>query len=117
MQKTFFPLPRTFILNLYIVYELNTWPRNPTNNFILKNCLFGTVKLTRNADKSEFTYNGQGLAFDGEDFWSFDNDTARKVIIFGVDNRSSSHIDNSKNNLLVLRQGHTEGINGGVGTA
>ena len=25
---------------------------------------------------------------------SFDNDTARNVIIFGVDNSSSSHIDN-----------------------
>ena len=24
--------------------ELNHWPRNPTNNFPLKNCLFGTVK-------------------------------------------------------------------------
>ena len=47
-----------FILNLYIVYELNTWPRNHTNNFALKNCLFGTVKLTRTADKSKSTYNG-----------------------------------------------------------
>ena len=25
-----------FILNLYIVYELNTLPRNRTNNFTLK---------------------------------------------------------------------------------
>ena len=30
----------------------------------LKNCLFGTVKLTSNADKSKFTYNVQEIAFD-----------------------------------------------------
>ena len=34
--------------------NLNTWPRIPTNNFTLKNCLFGTVKLTRNVDKNKF---------------------------------------------------------------
>ena len=54
VPKIFSFLYRNFILNLWIVYELNTWPRNPTNNFALKNCLFGTVKLTR----SKFTYNG-----------------------------------------------------------
>ena len=52
---------------------MNTWPCNATNNFTLKNCLFGTIKLTRNTDKSKFTYNGSGIAFDGKDFWSFDN--------------------------------------------
>ena len=29
------------ILNVYIVYDLDAWPRNPTNNFKFKNCLFG----------------------------------------------------------------------------
>ena len=58
VQKSLSSLYNNFILNLYIVYELNTWPQNPTNNFTLKNCLFGTVKLTRNADKTKFTYNG-----------------------------------------------------------
>ena len=32
----------------------------------------------------------------------FDNGTARNVIIFGVDNTSSFHADNCKNNFLVL---------------
>ena len=31
--------------------------------------------------------------------WSFDNDFARNIIIFGVDNSSSSRSDNRKNNL------------------
>ena len=40
VQKSLPSLYSNFILNSYIVYELNTWPRNPTNNFTLKNCLF-----------------------------------------------------------------------------
>ena len=79
--------------------------------------MFGTTKLTRNVDKSKFTYNGWGIALDGKIFCSFDGDTARNVLIFGVDNSSSSHIDNPKNNFLVLGEGLTEGINGSFGTA
>ena len=30
------------------------------------------VKLTRNPEKGEFTYNGWGMAFDGKGYWSFD---------------------------------------------
>ena len=66
-------------------------PRDPTNNFPLKSCLFGTVKLVRNADKSKFTYNGRGIGFGGDGSWSFGNDFARNVVIFGVDNSSSFH--------------------------
>ena len=36
VQKRFFALYGYFVLNLYIVYELNNWPRNSTNNFTLK---------------------------------------------------------------------------------
>ena len=46
------------IVNLYIVYELNTWQCNPADNFTLKNCLYGTSKLVRNTIISKFTYNG-----------------------------------------------------------
>ena len=79
--------------------------------------IFGTVELRRNSDKNKFTYNGRGMAFDGKGYWSFDNDTARNVLIFGVDNSSSSHIDNPKNNFLVSDEEPTEGINGSAGTA
>ena len=101
-----------FTLNLYIGYELNNWPRNPTNNFPLKNCLFGTVKLVKNRIKSKFTDSGRGIAFDGEGEWSFGNDYTRNVLIFGVYNSSSSHTDNPKNNFLVLGEEQTFGING-----
>ena len=56
--KMFSSLYSDFNLNIYIVYELSNWPHNPTNNFKLKNYLFGTVKLVRNAIKSKFMYNG-----------------------------------------------------------
>ena len=69
---------------------------------MVKYCLFSTVELTRKVDKSKFTYNGWGKASDGKYYWSFDNDTARNVIIFDVDNSSSSYIDNPKKLLMVV---------------
>ena len=33
-------------------------------------------------------YIGYGMAFDGTGSWSFGNDFARNVVIFGVDNSS-----------------------------
>ena len=47
-------------------------------------------------------YSGYGIAFDGKSCWSFDNDNARIVVIFGVDNSSPSHTDNLKNDFLIL---------------
>ena len=92
------------------VYELNTQPRNPTNNFTLKYCLFDTVKLTRNADKSEFTYSGQGIAFYGKGHWSFEKKLQQIIYIFWCNNASLSRIDNPKNNFLVVVERPTEGV-------
>ena len=75
---------------MYILYELNNRSRSPTSNFTLKIFLFGTVKLTRNVGKSKLSNNGQETAFDGKDIWSYGNDFARNVLIFDVDNTSSS---------------------------
>ena len=33
-----------------------------------------------------------------------------KIVIFGVDNSSSVHIDNNKKDILVLRKGPTQGL-------
>lgn len=40
----------TLILQLYLVYEINTLPRNPSNNFKIK--VFYFVELVKNAMKS-----------------------------------------------------------------
>ena len=50
-----------------------------------------------------------------EFFWSFGNGTARNVITFGVDNSSSSHSGNCKNNVLILNKCSTFEINGSFG--
>ena len=49
-------------------------------------------------------------------WWSFDNDIATNVIIFGVDKSSPSPADNLKSNFLVLGKGPTFGINGTFGS-
>ena len=73
MQKRSSSLYTNIILNLYIVFELNKWPRNPTNNFTLKDYLFCIVKLIKNADKYKFNYNGREIAFNRKGSWSFGN--------------------------------------------
>ena len=74
--------------------------------------MFGATKIVKNSDKSKYVYSGYEIALDGKGEWNFGNDSAGDAIIFGVDNRSSSHTDNHKNNFLVLGQGDTFGMNG-----
>ena len=66
-------------VNVYLVYELNAWRRNPTNNLKFKNCLFGATNIVKNSDKEKYVYSGYRIIFDSGGFWSFDNDTAKKV--------------------------------------
>ena len=103
----------TKIVNVYIVYDLNDWPKYPINNLKFKNCLFGATNIVKNNDKEKYVYGRYGITFNSAGVWSFDNDTARNVIIFAVDNSSSSHSDNRQNNVLIL--GPTFGINGSFG--
>ena len=37
--------------NVSIIYDLDTWPKSPTNNFKFKNCLFGATSVVRNSNK------------------------------------------------------------------
>ena len=87
----------TKIVNVYIVYELNTWPQNSLNNFTLKDCLFGATDIVKYSDKNKWIYSGYGIVFDESGFWSFGNNFARYAIFFDVDNNSPSHSDNLKN--------------------
>ena len=41
----------TKIVNFSIVFDLDAWPRNPTNNFKFKNCLFGATNIVKSRDK------------------------------------------------------------------
>ena len=103
------------IVNFYIVYDLDDWPKNYLRNFTLKKCLFGVNNIVKSNDKEKYAYSGQVIAFDRKGEWSFGNDPARNVIIFGVDNSSSSHTDNLKNDFLMLGDGPTFGVYGRFG--
>ena len=48
----------------------------------LENCLFGSVKLTKNADINKYGYSGYGIGFDGKGSYSVANEIGRNVIIF-----------------------------------
>ena len=57
-------------------------------------------------------YGGYGIAFDGAGSWNSDNNLARNVVIFSINNSSPSHSDNCKNNFLVLGERPIFDING-----
>ena len=92
----------TKTVNIYNVYDLDAWSRNPTNDFKFRNCWLGSTDIVKNSDKEKHIYSGYGITFHSASSWSCYDETARNVIILGVDNISSSHPDNCKNNLLVL---------------
>ena len=52
------------IVNSYITYELDTWSKDLNTEFILGNCLFGAVKLTKIANPDKQKYSGYGIRFD-----------------------------------------------------
>ena len=52
------------IVNVYIVYDLDAWSRNPTNNFKFKNCLFGATNVVKIVIKKSMGYSGYGITFD-----------------------------------------------------
>ena len=45
-------------MNLYISYTLNPWLRNLNTYSTLNNCLFGSVKITKNADLDKYKHRG-----------------------------------------------------------
>ena len=89
-------------VNIYIVYELGASISNDCDP-ILKNCLFGAVTLTKNADIEKYGYSGNGIGFDRRGSFSFPGaGFGQNVIIFGADMSSSAHIDNKGKNILIL---------------
>ena len=40
------------------------WSRNLNIDFTISNCLFGTVKVTKNADPDKYGCSGYGTGFD-----------------------------------------------------
>ena len=77
----------------------------------LKNCLFGAVTLTKNADNDRYKYSGYGIGFYMQRSFSFPGTgLGRNVIIFGVDMSSSTKINNRKKDILILGKRPTQGL-------
>ena len=73
-------------VNLFIVNEINLWSKIKGDDFACGNSLFGTVKLTKNADSDKYKYSCYG---NGRKF-------SKNVIIFAADLSWLVHADNKK---------------------
>ena len=99
------------VINLYISYTLGPQLRNLNTDFTLGNCLFGYVKLTKNADLDKHKHTGYGIGFDSRSEFLFtDGSYGKNVIIFGADMSSSVHVHNKGKDILILGQGPTQGL-------
>ena len=73
--------------------------------------MFGGVRLTKNANIDKYGYSGNGIGFDRRGSFSFPGGGfGQNVIIFGADNSSSVHVDNKKNDVLIIGKGSTQGL-------
>ena len=98
-------------MNFFIVYESYTCSRDINTDFTLKICLFGSVKLTKNAYPDKYKYSGYFIGLDSRSFYLLpDNTTRRNVIIFGADMDSSVHIDNKGKDIFIIGDVPTQGL-------
>ena len=99
------------IVNIYIVYELEASTSHSSDPAI-KNSLFGTVTLTKNADIEKYKYSCYVFGFERRLSFSFPSGGfGQNVLIFEADMSSSIHIDNNKKkDILVLGRGPTQGL-------
>ena len=98
------------IVNVYIVYQLGA-SSSSNSDPTIKNCLFGAVTLTKNADIDRYRYSGYGNGFDRRSRFSFTGGRfGQNIIIFGTDVNSSTHIDNKEKDTLILGKGPTQGL-------
>ena len=98
------------VVNIYLVYKLGA-SSSRVNDPTLKNCLFGAVTLTKNADIDKYGYFGYEIGFDRRGSFSFPGvEFEQNVLIFGVDMSFSGHIGNKKKVILVLGIGPTQGL-------
>ena len=80
------------VLNAYIIYESDTWPKVSLINFALTNCLFLATNIVKNGDEEKREYGGYRIAFYRADLLNFGNGFSKNTLIFGVANSLSSHV-------------------------
>ena len=50
--------------NVYRAYELDSQPTNLSNKFVIRNCSFGALELTKNEVKRKLIYSDYGMTID-----------------------------------------------------
>ena len=70
------------VKNLYFSYKLGPQLRNLNTDFTLGNYLFGSVKLTKNADLDKYKYNSYGIGFDSCSEFPLPDGTMGKMSLF-----------------------------------
>ena len=95
--------------NIYCVYKLDSVSSSRDSTFTVQNALFGSIKITKNADTSKYEYKGYGICFDEGDTINIGNITnGRNVLIFGVHENSITHANNKANNIFVMGDGFVQ---------
>ena len=94
------------VVNLFIIYELDTWSRDLDTDFTLASCFFGAVNMTKNTDPDK--YSGYAIGFDSRSVFPYKFDWGKNVIILGAGMTSFVHVNNRTKNILVLGKGITE---------
>ena len=96
------------VIYLYTCQTLGPQLRNLNTDFTLGNCLFGSVKLTKNDDLDKYKYNVYSKRFDsGSEFLFTDGSLGKTVITFEADMTSSVHIHDKGKDILILGEGPT----------
>ena len=99
------------VINIYISYKLGPLLRNLNTDFTLGNGLFGSVRLTKNADLDKYNYTDYAIGFDSRSELSLPDGTMGKnVTIFGADMSSSAYVDNKGIDILIIGEGPTQGL-------
>ena len=108
------------VINIYCVYEIQPIASSRDTSVTIQNTLFGAMQITKDAtDNSKNNYKGYGICFDEESQFGHaitENGRAhttngRHVSIFRVYMSFSVHATNRANNIYVMGDGLTQGIN------
>ena len=81
-QEDTTPFAPSNVASLLIAYELDSWPSNLRTDFTLGGCIFGCVRLSKNADPDKYSYSGYGIGFDTRGYHSLPGGSVGKNFIF-----------------------------------
>ena len=100
------------IVNIYVLYKLDTISSLRNTDYTIQNALFGAMNITKNADISKNVYKGYVICFyEGGTFSKGNINNGKHVLIFGVDESSLVHANNKANNIYVTGDLFVQGIN------